>query len=239
MSAQDLLTMTAIDELYTKCPFYGSRRIRRGLCNSYGITVCREHIQRLMREMGLEAVYPRKYVGLSDPEPTNTRYPYLLRGLKVTHPNHVWDTDITYIRLEQGFCYLVALLGWYSRHIISWTLSSSLGIDFCLDNLQSGLQDSTPEIHNSDQGSHFTSRQYTDILKSRKVKISMDGIGRCMDNIFTERLWRTIKYENVYLRSYNSMAEAKVGLTEYLKFYNDGRPHQSLNYQTPAQVYFK
>lgn len=230
--------MNAIDEIYTKCPFYGSRKIQYALAVNYGIRACREHIRHLMRRMGLEAIYPRKYRNLSEPDDNHKKYPYLLKDLFAKFPNHIWGTDITYIRLEQGFCYLVALLDWYSRFVVAWTLSPTLEIEFCLDNLREALKQGQPDIHNSDQGSHFTSSQYTDILTAKGIQISMDGKGRCIDNIFTERLWRTIKYENVYLKSYSDITKAHSGLTEYLQFYNTARPHQSLNYQTPAQVYF-
>lgn len=231
--------MNVLDEIYTKYPFYGSRRMQYELSYSYGIQICREHVQRLMRLMGLEAVFPKKSLDLSKAEADHKKYPYLLKDLTATFPNHIWGTDITYIRLSQGFCYLVALLDWYSRYVVAWTLSPTLAIEFCLKNLYEALKQGQPIIHNSDQGSHFTSDQYTNILTTRGIQISMDGRGRCMDNIFTERLWRTIKYENVYLQSYTTFTEAQDGLTEYLRFYNTQRPHQSLNNKTPAQVYMQ
>ena len=234
-----MIAMNAIDTIYTKRPFYGSRRMQYELNARYKIHICREHVQRLMRLMGLEAIYPKKYRGLSDPNDQHKKYPYLLNGITASFPNHIWGTDITYVRLETGFCYLVALLDWFSRYVIAWQLSPNLEIKFCLENLERGLAVNIPEIHNSDQGSHFTSPRYTDLLTAKDIQISMDGRGRCMDNIFTERLWRTVKYENVYLKSYANYHEANAGLTDYFRFYNTKRPHQSLRNMTPAQAYFK
>lgn len=236
---QDIAAMHAIDTIYTDRPFYGSRRMQYELKTGFHITVCREHVQRLMRLMGLEAIYPKKYKGLSDPNNQHKKYPYLLQSIIAAYPNHIWGTDITYVRLERGFAYLVALLDWFSRYVIAWQLSPNLEIEFCIENLTRGLQIGTPEIHNSDQGSHFTSPRYTDLLTTKDVHISMDGRGRCMDNIFTERLWRTVKYENIYLKSYRDVAEAEQGLTDYFRFYNHRRPHQSLGNMTPAQAYCK
>lgn len=236
---QDIMTMNALDTIYTDCPFYGSRRMQYELNARYQIHICREHIQRLMRLMGLEAIYPKQYKGLSDPDDQHKKYPYLLNGITASFPNHIWGTDITYVRLESGWAYLVALLDWFSRYVIAWQLSPNLEIEFCLENLTQGLLTGIPTIHNSDQGSHFTSPRYTDLLTQRNVQISMDGRGRCMDNIFTERLWRTVKYENVYLKSYHDVGEAQQGLTQYFQFYNTKRPHQSLGNMTPAQAYFK
>lgn len=231
--------MNAIDTIYTDCPFYGSRRMQYELNARYRITICREHVQRLMRRMGLEAIYPKKYKSLSDPDIQHKKYPYLLTNITASFPNHIWGTDITYVRMETGWAYLVALLDWFSRYVIAWQLSPNLEIEFCLENLTQGLLTGIPEIHNSDQGSHFTSPRYTGLLTAKDIQISMDGRGRCMDNIFTERLWRTVKYENVYLKSYRDIAEAKQGLTEYFQFYNTKRPHQSLDNMTPAAAYFK
>lgn len=189
--------------------------------------------------MGLEAIYPKKNKGLSDPDSQHKKYPYLLRNISAKEPNHIWGTDITYVRLENGFAYLVALLDWYSRYVVAWQLSETLEINFVLENLQRALNINIPGIHNSDQGSHFTSSKYTDILVGKEIRVSMDGRGRCMDNIFTERLWRTVKYENIYLKSYENFAQAKAGLTDYFQFYNTRRPHQSLGNHTPEQIYFK
>jgi len=236
---QDIATMNALDAIYTDCPFYGSRRMQYELNTKYHIAICREHIQRLMRRMGLEAIYPKKYKGLSDPDTQHKKYPYLLTNINASFPNHIRGTDITYVRLETGFAYLVALLDWFSRYVIAWQVSPNLEIEFCLENLTRGLLTGIPTIHNSDQGSHFTSSRYTDLLTEKDIQISMDGRGRCMDNIFTERLWRTVKYENIYLKSYRNLEEARYGLTEYFRFYNHTRPHQSLGNMTPAAAYFK
>lgn len=236
---QDIIAMNALDTIYTDCPFYGSRRMQYELNTRYHIAICREHVQRLMRLMGLEAIYPKKYKGLSDPDDQHKKYPYLLTNITASFPNHIWGTDITYVRLESGWAYLVALLDWFSRYVIAWQLSPNLEIEFCLENLERALTVSVPDIHNSDQGSHFTSPRYTDLLTTKDIQISMDGRGRCMDNIFTERLWRTVKYENIYLKSYRDIGDAQQGLTDYFQFYNTKRPHQSLGNMTPAQAYFK
>lgn len=233
---EDIRVMNALDEIFTACPFYGSRRMKVELGRTHEIHICRDHVRRLMAEMGLEAIYPKKQKG-SDPNDAHKKYPYLLKNLPITHPNQVWGTDITYVRLAKGFCYLVALIDWYSRYVITWQLSDTLHVDFCLENLNRALTQATPVIHNSDQGSHFTSPAYTDILTKGGIQISMDGRGRCMDNIFTERLWRTVKYEDVYIKSYTTVDDARKGLNAYFPFYNKKRPHQSLNYQTPEEVY--
>lgn len=230
--------MGYIDKIYTDYPFYGSRRIRYELGQTHRILVARDHVRRLLRIMGIEAIYPKTKPNTSQPNQQHRKYPYLLKGLKIIRPNQVWGTDITYIKLENGWCYLVAFIDWHSRYVVSWALSPTLEIPFCLSALDSALKIAVPEISNSDQGSHFTSEQFLQPLIAQKVQISMDGRGRCMDNIFTERLWRTIKYENVFLKSYRTIDEANLGLTEYLQFYNTKRPHQSLDYQTPAAVYF-
>lgn len=234
----DILIMNTIDAIYTQYPFYGSRRIQHELRQEHGISACREHIARLMRIMGIEAIYPKaKREYTSQPSKEHAIYPYVLKNLIITLPNQVWGTDITYVRLTNGFCYLVALLDWYSRYVIAWRLSETLHEQFCLDNLNHALTIATPDIHNSDQGSHFTSPQYTDILNAHTIQISMDGKGRCMDNIFTERLWRTVKYENIYLRSYENSDHARNGLAEYFTFYNTRRPHQALDMKTPYELY--
>jgi len=236
---ESIRIMHAIDAIFTECPFYGSRKIRWALENTHQIRICRQHVQRLMRLMGLSAIYAKPKPPTSAPDALHRKFPYLLRKVPILRPNQVWGTDITYIRLEKGFCYLVALLDWYSRYVISWQLSETLDIDFCLENLQRALAVRIPEMHNSDQGSHFTSPQYTDLLAGKNVQISMDGRGRCMDNIFTERLWRTVKYENVFLSSYANIHAARTGLDAYFPFYNTKRPHQSLDYRTPAELYFQ
>lgn len=233
---EDKKHMDMIDAIYTDLPFYGSRRIQNELRDRYDEAVCRERIRRLMRLMEIEAVYPKPDTSAAHPE--YRKYPYLLRNTAASFPNHIWGTDITYIRLEEGWAYLIAYLDWFSRYVIAWELSLSMETEFCIAALDRALRAAAPKIHNSDQGSQFTNREYTEILKGRGIAISMDGRGRCMDNIFTERLWRTVKRENVYLMSYRNVAEARSGLTEYFAFYNTKRRHQSLEYRTPAEAYF-
>lgn len=228
----------AIDELYTRYPFYGSRRIKDALLDYYATHIGRHQVRRLMRLMGLEAIYPKKKPKTSESEPSHKKYPYLLRNLAITHPNHVWGTDITYLRLENGWAYLVAIIDWYSRYVVAWDISPNLESDFCVQTLNNALKENAPEIFNSDQGTQFTSSDFIGVLASNDIKISMDGRGRCMDNIFTERLWRTVKYENVYLKSYRTIAEARLGLSDYFLFYNTERRHQSLDRQVPADIYF-
>ena len=236
VNERDIVIMHAIDRIFTKCPFYGSRRIRNELIDEK-VYLCRDHVRRLMRLMGLEAIYPKR-PSTSTPNKHHQKYPYLLGGVLIIRPNQVWGTDITYVRLEDGFCYLVAHLDWFSRYVLSWELSPSLETTSCIDSLNCALEIATPEIHNSDQGVQYTSEEYTAVLKAHGIEISMDGRGRCMDNIFTERLWRTVKYENVFLKSYRNIDEARIGLSEYFHFYNNERKHQSLDYQTPAKVFF-
>jgi putative transposase len=234
---QDQIIMNLIDKIYTDLPFYGSRRIRKELKIYHQINICREHAQRLMRLMGLEAIYPKRKTSIPNQE--NKIYPYLLRGLSISHPNQVWSTDITYVRLERGWAYLIAIMDWYSRYVIEWQLSENLEIEFCLETLNRALNKRRPEIFNSDQDARFTSPQFTGILEAKQVKISMDSRGRYLDNIFNERLWRTVKYENIYLKHYQNIKEAREGLTEYFDFFNNKRFHSSLNDLTPAQVYFQ
>jgi len=224
-----------IDELYTRLPFYGSRRMTAQLQRE-GHPTCRETVRRYMQEMGLEAIYPKPH--LTQAQAGAGVYPYLLRHLTVSYPNHVWGVDITYIRLRHGWLYLVAFLDWYSRYVVSWQLSDTLALDFVLLALEQALSQATPLICNSDQGSQFTSPQYLQKLLAAQVQISMDGRGRALDNIFTERLWRSVKYEEVYLKEYETPREARQGLKSYLEFYNQQRLHQSLGYHTPAEVYF-
>lgn len=236
------LHLNAIDEIYTERPYYGTRRMQFQLEKSYDIVIGRDRIRHLMAQLGLEAIYPKP--NTSKRAPGHVTYPYLLRGVTATQPNHIWGTDITYIRTAEGFVYLVAFMDWYSRYVISWQLSDSLENSFVLHALQEALNFMAdcglgkPDICNSDQGSHFTSQAYIDLLEQAGTQISMDGRGRCLDNIFTERLWRTVKYENVFLQSYQNLAEAQAGLTAYFQFYNHERPHSSLDYRTPAAVYF-
>ena len=232
------LHLNSIDEIYTERPYYGTRRMQYELERSYDICIGRERIRHLMATLGLEAIYPKPNTSKPGVGTSHQVYPYLLRGLAVTRPNQVWGSDITYIRTATGFVYLVAFIDWYSRYVVAWRLHDSLEQSFCLEALDEALAEATPEISNTDQGSHFTSAAFLEKLKSKDVQISMDGRGRCMDNIFTERLWHTVKYENVFLQSYQNLDEAQAGLTEYFDFYNHERPHQSLDYQTPAAVYF-
>ena len=222
-----------IDEVYTAWPFYGSRRITAVLRSEFQVS--RPTVQAYMRAMGIAGIAPGP--NTSKPAPEHQIFPYLLRSITADHPNHIWGIDITYIRLPGGWLYLVAVLDWYSRRILSWALSQTLELDFVLTAVDQALLQAVPEIWNSDQGSHFTSPRYIERLQNAGVKISMDGRGRARDNIFTERLWRTIKYEEVYLHEYASPKEAYRQLFQYIQFYNFVRPHQSLEYRTPAQVY--
>lgn len=235
----DIKIMNAIDEIYTECPFYGYRRIKPELEETYHLEVGKKKIISLMKQMGVEAIYPKKKVNLSIPNDSHKKFPYLLKELNIIKPNQVWGTDITYIRTKNGFAYLMALLDWFSRYVVAWKLSPTLENNFCIQALEEALRLNIPKIHNSDQGVQFTSIDYVKTLENAKVKISMDGRGRCMDNIFTERLWRSVKYENVYLNEYADLNEAEDGLKNYFKFYNEKRRHQSLDYKTPAQIYFK
>jgi putative transposase len=234
-SAANLALMRRIDEQYLQTPFYGSRRMTAWLQRE-GEEVNRKRVQRLMRLMGLEAIYPKRRTTV--PGVGHKIYPYLLRHVTVTRPNQVWSTDITYVPLRCGFLYLAAVLDWYSRYVLSWRLSNTLDGDFCLEALEEALQIARPEIFNTDQGSQFTSREFTGRLESAAVAISMDGRGRALDNVFVERLWRTVKYEDVYLKDYGTGAECHTGLESFLTFYCEGRPHQSLDYRTPAEVYW-
>ena len=236
VNERDIKIMHLIDKIYTDYPFYGSRRIKKELRIEYKIKICREKTQRLMRLMGLEAIYPKeKRTSFADKQ--HKVYPYLLRGVSILRPNQVWSTDITYVRLEREWCYLIVIMDWYSRYIISWRLSPNLEIDFCLNALREALSKSMPEIFNSDQDARFTSPQFTGVLEKAQVKISMDSKGRYLDNIFNERLWRTVKYENIYLQHYENIRQAESGLRKYFNFYNNKRFHSSLNDLTPTQVY--
>lgn len=237
MSEEDLAILAALDKEYTDHPEYGVLKLVFVLKRDHGIDVGKDRVRTLRRILGLETIYPKPKTSV--PFVGHRIYPYLLRDYRIGKPNDVWGTDITYIRIMGGFCYLVCILDWYSRLVVHWELSPTLEIPFCLDNITRALEKGTPTIHNSDQGSHFTSPQYVDILKDRDVAISMDGRGRCMDNIFTERLWRTVKYENIYTHGYASIDEVHDGLTRYFHHYNTSRPHQSLDYQTPYQVHYK
>lgn len=234
-SATELHLKRRIDEIYTAHPFYGSRKITTVLRRE--LTVNRKAVQHHMREMGLVALCPGPHT--SHPAPGHPKFPYLLRGLTITRPNHVWGIDITYVPMRTGWLYLVAVLDWGSRYVLSWELSLTLELDFVLVAVRAALAQATPAIWNSDQGSHFTSPQYLDLLKAQTIQISMDGKGRALDNIFTERLWRSVKYEEIYLHDYASPREARQGLATYFPFYNTERPHQALGNRTPAQVYFQ
>jgi putative transposase len=221
--------MRAIDEVYTRWPFYGSRRIADELGASRG------RVQRLMRIMGIEAIYPRRRT--TWPAAGHDIYPYLLRNVEVTRVNQVWSSDITYVPMARGWLYLVAVLDWFSRKVLSWRLSNTLDGSFCLLALEESLQRAWPEVFNTDQGCQFTARAYTSCLEEAGVAISMDGRGRALDNVFIERLWRSVKYEEVYLRDYESVADAQASLGSYFAFYNERRHHQSLSYRTPEEVY--
>jgi putative transposase len=234
-SAENLMLMRLIDEVYTERPFFGSRRMAVDLRNA-GHSVNRKRTQRLMRLMGIEAIYPKPRTTIVNKE--HKKYPYLLSNVVVARPNQVWSTDITYVRVRQGFMYLVAVLDWYSRFILSWALSNTLEGDFCLRALDIALGNGTPSIFNSDQGCQFTSGAFTKRVEAAGARVSMDGKGRAFDNIFVERLWRTVKYEEVYIKDYCDGAAAFESLRTYLTFYNDRRPHQSLGYRTPRQVHY-
>jgi len=233
-SAEEIAIKHRIDEVYTAHPFYGSRKITVLLQVDWAIN--RKRVQRYMREMGLAGVCPGP--NLSQPASGHQTYPYLLRHVTASYPNHVWGIDITYIKMRAGWMYLVAVLDWFSRYVVSWELEQTLALPFVLTAVERALAQAKPTIWNSDQGSHFTSSQYLDRLRAAQVQISMDGRGRAMDNIFTERLWRSVKYEEVYLNDYLNPRETRQGLTTYFDFYNNERPHQALNYLTPAEVYF-
>jgi putative transposase len=230
----NLMLMRLIDEQYTKTPFYGYRKIAFTL-REKGYLINRKRIQRLMQVLGLEAIYPKP--NLSKPHPENRIFPYLLRGVRIERVNQVWSADITYIRLSGGFMYLVAVIDWFSRYVLAWEVSTTLDTDFCLVALERALKNGQPEIFNTDQGVQFTSQAFTGMLLSAGASISMDGRGRALDNIFVERLWRTVKYEEVYLNDYTSVPIGRQRLGAYFPFYNTERIHQALDYQTPAAVY--
>jgi len=231
-----LSVMHKIDEVYTESPFYGVRKITAQLKRD-GLLVNHKRVHRLMRVMGLEAIYPKPNLSKnSQPHPV---YPYLLKGIVVNRPNQVWGTDITYIRLKQGFVYLTVFMDWFSRFILSWRLSISLGVDFCIEAAVEALTKGVPEVTNQDQGVQFTSQEYLSVWNLETTKISMDGRGRCMDNIFNERFWRSLKYEDVYLKNYETVPETKQGIGEYIDFYNYRRLHESHGYKTPAEIYFE
>ena len=235
VSEDDLVRMRILDEVFTKHPYYGARRLSDEL-SERGHPACRAHVSRLMRVMGIEAVYPKPRLSLPDKE--NRVFPYLLRDVKVERPNQVWSSDITYIRLHSGFCYLTAVMDWYSRYVLSWELSLSLDSLFCVEAMRTALLRGEPEIFNSDQGCQYTSRDFQSVFADTSVRLSMDGKGRAYDNILNERLWRTVKYEEVFLKDYATLFDARDNLGEYLEFYNTGRRHSSLGRKTPSAVYW-
>jgi putative transposase len=235
LDKETLSLMNEIDRQYTKTPFYGSRRMTEHL-RRQGHRINRKRVQRLMERMGLEAVFPGPNTSRRAQE--HRIYPYLLKGLEITRPNQVWSTDITYIRLWQGFLYLVAIMDWYSRFVLAWRLSNSLDSSFCVEALEAAFLFGEPDIFNTDQGAQFTSLDFTGRLLDRRIAISMDSRGRALDNVFIERLWRSVKYEEVYLNDYRSVADAQGGIGRYFDFYNAGRFHQALGYRTPQEVHF-
>lgn len=234
VKVEDLQFMRLLDEQYLQTPFYGSRRMTVWL-QQQGYEVNRKRVQRLMHLMGLVGIAPGP--GTSSPHPEHRKYPYLLRDVVVERPDQVWATDITYVPMPMGFMYLVVIMDWFSRYVLAWELSNTLEVDFCLAALERALAQGQPEIFNSDQGAQFTSPAFTARLEAAQVRISRDGRGRTFDNIFIERLWRTVKYEDIYLKVYSTVLELYHGLTCYFEFYNQVRPHQGLNYQTPVSVY--
>ncbi len=233
----DLDLLNKIDELYTEDPARGTRRMRGALMKRYGLKVGRDRIKKLMHILGIEAIYPKK--NLSCANSAHKKYPYLLRGVTINRPNQVWSIDVTYIRLKRGFVYLVAIIDWHSRYVLSWKLSTTLDRRFCIEALNEAIANyGTPEIFNSDQGVQFTSDDFTQILKDNEIKISMDGKGRALDNVFVERLWRTVKHEDVYINEYRTVRDCHQGLTDFFKRYNCLREHQSLDYNYPEEIYF-
>jgi putative transposase len=233
-SQENLELMQLIDQQYLDRPFYGSRRMTARLRNQ-GYGVNRKRVRRLMEIMGLRAIYRRPRT--SQPAPGHQVHPYLLRGVAITQPNQVWTSDITYIPMARGFLYLVAIMDWYSRYVLAWRLSNTLETDFCVEALEEALRKGVPEMFNTDQGAQFTSQAFTSLLEQHGIKVSMDGKGRYTDNLFIERLWRSLKYEEVYLKAYAGGKEARAGIGGYFDFYNLERPQQALGYQTPAEVF--
>ena len=234
ISEEDLTLMKLIDRQYLATPFYGARKIAAWL-KSQGRQVNRKRVRRLMRLMGIKAIYRRPRT--STPAPGHKIYPYLLGGMEITRPNQVWAADITYIPMARGFLYLVVIMDWYSRYVLSWRLSNTMDAGFCVDALEEALRKGRPDICNTDQGSQFTSEAFTGLLEQHRIRISMDGKGSYNDNLFIERLWRTVKYEEVYLKAYQDGRDARASLGDYFRFYNTERPHQALGYRTPAEVF--
>lgn len=231
----NLKLMRLIDEEYTRRPFFGRPRLTDYL-RRLGYEINPKRVRRLMQKMGLEAIYPKPKTTRSDRE--HKKYPYLLRGLSISRTNQVWSADITYLPMPRGFMYLMAIIDWYSRYVIGWELSNTLDGEFCLVGLERALSENRPEIFNTDQGVQFTAEAFTSTLEDAGIRISMDGKGRALDNIFVERLWRSVKYEDIYIKEYADVAELEVGLKSYFDFYNEERPHQSLSYRTPSEVHF-
>jgi putative transposase len=234
-SEEDIKAKSLIDEIYTDKPFFGYRKMTVCLKNK-GLDINHKRVSRLMSEMGIQAVYPKRNLSKANLE--HRIYPYLLRDVEIITPDQVWSSDITYIRMKKGFIYLTAVMDWYSRHVLSWSVSNTMDVHFCIEALNKALMKGTPEIFNTDQGSQFTSDAFTSILIGNSIQISMDSRGRVFDNIFIERLWRSLKYEEVYLKEYETVKEAVKGISKYFDFYNNERPHQSLGYRTPAEEYY-
>lgn len=232
----NLQLMRLIDEEYTRAPFYGYRKMTARLNNHHGYQVNHKRVARLMQKMGLQAVYPRPRTSIPDQQ--HKKYPYLLRGLAINRPNQVWAADITYVPMPLGFMYLVAIMDWFSRYVVAWQLSNTLDGAFCLEALRLALRHGQPDIFNTDQGVQFTAYDFTGELETAKIRISMDGRGRVFDNIFVERLWRTVKYEDIYIKEYATVQALVAGLHDYFQLYNYERPHQSLGYQVPADVHY-
>ena len=238
ISDEELELMRLIDRCHLELPFYGSRRIRTWLFDEHGLTVNRKRIQRLLRTMSIETLYPKRNLSLANQK--HKVYPYLLRNLVIDRPNQVWCTDVTYIPMAKGFVYLVAVMDWYSRRVLSWRVSTTMDTSFCIEALEEAVEIyGAPQIFNTDQGSQFTSEEFTGVLKSNNIQISMDGKGRWVDNVFIERLWRSVKYEEVYLKAYDSAGDARRSLAAWFEFYNSKRRHQSLDELTPDTVYFE
>ena len=236
VSDEELALMKLIDQCYLELPYYGTRRIKDWLYDEHGLVVNRKRIQRLRRLLAIETLYPKRNLSLANQK--HKVYPYLLRGLDINRPNQVWSTDITYVPMAKGFIYLIAVMDWYSRKVLSWRVSTSMDTSFCIDALEEAIETyGSPEIFNTDQGSQFTSEDFTGVLKANDIAISMDGKGRWVDNVFVERLWRSVKYEEVYLNAYDSVAEAKRRLGAYFERFNTKRRHQGINGMTPDMLY--
>jgi putative transposase len=234
VSENDLELMKLIDRQFMVTPFYGTRKMAVWLKSEH-YSVNRKHVRRLMRLMGLKAIY--RHPRTSPPGPGNKIYPYLLNGMKITRPNQVWCADITYIPMAHGFMYLLVIMDWYSRYVLAWRLSNTLDSEFCVEALEEAFREGRPDIFNTDQGSQFTGKAFTGLLEQHRIKISMDGKGSYRDNLFIERLWRTVKYEEVYLKAYQNGKDARIGISDYFRFYNTARPHQALGYRTPGEVF--